>query len=40
LIVSTLEKEGYIFHDNPTKSTQLMLIGEKAGSKREKAQEL
>ena len=40
LIVSTLEKEWYIFHDNPTKSTQLMLIGEKAGSKREKAQEL
>lgn len=40
LIVSTLEKEGYIFHDNPIKSTQLMLIGEKAGSKKEKAQEL
>ncbi len=29
-IVTALEKEGYIFHDNPTKSTQLMLIGEKA----------
>jgi DNA ligase (NAD+) len=38
-IVAILEKEGYIFHDNPTKSTQLMLIGEKAGSKKEKAQE-
>lgn len=40
LIVTTLEKEGYIFHDTPTKSTELMLIGEKAWSKKEKAQEL
>lgn len=39
-IVTTLEKEWYIFHDIPTKSTELMLIGEKAGSKKDKAQEL
>lgn len=39
-IVTALEKEGYIFHDTPIKSTQLMLIGEKAWSKKEKAQEL
>jgi len=40
LIVNTLEKEWYIFHDNPTKSTELMLIWEKAWSKKEKAVEL
>lgn len=40
LIVSTLEKEWYVFHDSPIKSTEIMLIGEKAGSKKEKAQEL
>lgn len=39
-IVSLLEKEWYIFHDNPIKTTEFMLIGEKAGSKKEKAQEM
>ena len=39
-IVTTLEKEWYVFHDNPTKSTQLMLIWEKAWSKKQKAQDL
>ena len=39
-IVAECERHGYIFHDTPTKSTQFMLIGEKAGSKKIKAQEL
>lgn len=35
-----MQQHGYIFHEQPSKMTDFMLIGEKAGSKKEKAQEL
>lgn len=39
-IIETMEKEGFIFHDTPKKDTQIILIGENAGSKKEKAEKL
>lgn len=39
-IADLLQQEGYIFNEQPTKTTDFMLIGEKAGSKKIKAQEL
>jgi NAD-dependent DNA ligase len=38
-IVQIFEKQGYKFHEQPTKTTDFMLIGEKAWSKKAKAQE-
>lgn len=39
-IAEYFQQEGYLFNENPTKTTDFMLIGEKAGSKKVKAQEL
>lgn len=39
-ITERFQQEGYIFNEQPTKTTDFMLIGEKAGSKKAKAQEL
>lgn len=39
-IADYFQKNGYIFHESPTKTTDFMLIGEKAGSKKAKAEEL
>ncbi len=39
-IAELFQQQGYLFHESPTKSTDFMLIGDKAGSKKEKAQEL
>ena len=39
-ITEYFQQNGYLFHESPTKSTDFMLIGDKAGSKKEKAQEL
>ena len=39
-ITDLLQQEGYIFNEQPTKTTDFILIGEKAGSKKAKAQEL
>jgi len=39
-IAEYFQQEGYLFNENPTKTTDFMLIGEKAGSKKAKAQEL
>ena len=40
VIKSEMEKNGFIFHDQPKKDTDFLLCGEKAWSKREKAEEL
>ena len=39
-IKSEMEKNGFIFHDQPKKDTDFLLCGEKAWSKREKAEAL
>lgn len=39
-IAELFQQEGYLFHEQPIKTTDFMLIGEKAGSKKTKAQEL
>lgn len=39
-IAELFQQQGYIFHESPTKTTDFMLIGDKAGSKKTKAQEL
>ncbi len=39
-IAEYFQQEGYLFNENPTKTTDFILIGEKAGSKKTKAQEL
>jgi NAD-dependent DNA ligase len=39
-IAELFQQQGYIFHEQPIKTTDFMLIGEKAGSKKIKAQEL
>ena len=39
-IAELFQQQGYLFHESPTKSTDFMLIGDKAGSKKTKAQEL
>ena len=39
-IAEYFQKNGYIFHESPIKTTDFILIGEKAGSKKTKAQEL
>jgi len=39
-IAEYFQQNGYLFHEQPTKTTDFMLIGEKAGSKKAKAQEL
>lgn len=39
-IIHFLEEEGYEFHSHPKKTTNMMLIGEKAGSKKQKAESL
>ena len=38
-IRACLQEDGYIFHENPTKQTEIMFIGENAGSKKKKAEE-
>ncbi len=40
MITECFQKNGYLFHESLTKTTDFMLIGEKAGSKKTKAQEL
>lgn len=39
-IAEYFQQQGYIFHESPKKDTDFILIGEKAGNKKEKAQEL
>lgn len=39
-IAEYFQKNGYVFHESPIKTTDFMLIGEKAGSKKAKAQDL
>ena len=39
-IADLFKQQGYIFHESPIKTTDFMLIGEQAGSKKTKAQEL
>jgi len=39
-ITEYFQQNGYLFNESPTKTTDFMLIGDKAGSKKEKAQEL
>lgn len=39
-IAEYFQQNGYFFHESPIKTTDFMLIGEKAGSKKIKAQEL
>lgn len=39
-IIEAMQKEGYTFHETPKKDTQIILIGENAGSKEKKAEEL
>ncbi len=39
-VVDLLEKEWYVFQDNPNKNTNFILIWEKAGSKKAKAEKL
>lgn len=39
-ITELFQQQGYLFNEQPTKTTDFMLIGEKAGSKKTKAQEL
>ncbi len=40
MIKSEMEKNGFIFHEQPKKDTDFLLCGEKAWSKREKAETL
>ena len=39
-ITELFQQQGYLFHESPIKTTDFMLIGDKAGSKKTKAQEL
>jgi len=39
-IAEYFQQNGYLFHESPIKTTDFMLIGDKAGSKKDKAQEL
>lgn len=39
-IAQEMQKNWYLFHDSPTKATDIMLVGEDAGSKKAKAQSL
>ena len=39
-IAEFFQQQGYLFHEQPLKTTDFMLIGDKAGSKKNKAQEL
>ncbi|HMS91553.1 MAG TPA: helix-hairpin-helix domain-containing protein, partial [Candidatus Absconditabacterales bacterium] len=39
-ITEYFQRNGYIFNESPTKTTDFILIGEKASSKKDKAQEL
>lgn len=39
-ITEFFQENGYLFNESPTKTTDFMLIGEKAGSKKTKAEEL
>jgi NAD-dependent DNA ligase len=39
-IAEYFQQNGYLFHESPIKTTDFMLIGDKAGSKKIKAQEL
>ena len=39
-IVQVMQSHGWTFHEQPRKDTQLMLIGDKPGSKKNKAEEL
>jgi len=39
-IAQEMQKNWYLFHDSPTKTTDFMLIGDDAGSKKAKAQSL
>ncbi|MCX6824627.1 MAG: NAD-dependent DNA ligase LigA [candidate division SR1 bacterium] len=39
-ISELFQQQGYLFHENPIKTTDFILIGEKAGSKKNKAQDL
>lgn len=39
-IAELFQQNGYLFHESPIKNTDFMLIGEKAGSKKTKAQDL
>jgi NAD-dependent DNA ligase len=39
-IAEYFQQNGYLFHESPIKTTDFMLIGDKAGSKKTKAQEL
>ena len=39
-ITQEMQKNWYLFHDNPTKTTNLMLVGEDPGSKKAKAESL
>jgi NAD-dependent DNA ligase len=38
-IKELLEKNGYLFHEAPTRQTDFLLVGEKAGGKRLKAEQ-
>ena len=40
MIKSEMEKNGFIFHEQPKKDTDFLLCGEKAWSKKEKAETL
>jgi NAD-dependent DNA ligase len=39
-IAELFTQQGYIFNELPNKTTDFMLIGDKAGSKKTKAEEL
>ena len=39
-IAELFQQQGYLFHESPTKTTDFMLIGDKAWSKKTKAEEL
>ncbi len=39
-IADYFQQQGYLFHESPKKDTDFMLIGEKAGSKKNKAEKL
>ena len=39
-ITEYFQQQGYLFNESPTKTTDFMLIGDKAGSKKTKAEEL
>ena len=40
MIAQEMQKNWYLFHDSPIKTTDMMLIGEAAGSKKTKAESL